>query len=697
MKHVVTKWLAILLLLPLFIPSAFASETVSSVTLNQVQQRNDELTMYLNMSDASGYPCTGDYRSDQFSVSMDGKTISVDSIQTFDAQTQGIHYVFSVDVSTSLTQDMIDNMKSATLDFTNALTPLDSVSIITFGEDVKVLLSHCSDKAEISACIDSILPCENMTALYKGVIDAVDLAASTSDRSVVVVITDGKNDPTAAMQGYTEESIFNQVQRAQVPLYCFGLNDANGVDLASLLELAEVSGGGQFGIVSGQISERLSFVCDKIRSALVLKATLVNEEEKSGFDETSTFQVGFQPDYGSFIISNELQQAINWNGVPGPFVLPKLSLELDEEAMDRDENGSVTLTGAIDVEEGTVEPEELSLTVNGDTWQFDSIMRNGTGFTFSARGTPTPEADVLEVRAEIISQTVASRIQRVSVGNARTSMTPRPEVTPPVTAVPTQSPAVKEPEVTAEATVPTEKAKSPVVYTLGAGAVLICAAVAVVIGMSKKKKREAQPLPENYTAFTSQRFAEMEGYETVFGPDTDATLYGEETDERLDPDVFEIGDITGRASFSGTDGCAADPTVYLDVDGNETIQLDDDVTKGLVEDLDGETPVPPSLDLDIEEERLGAKRFHGLVLREGEEKVIGRSADADITIDDMAVSSRHLLIGFDGQMLYGLDLGSTNGTKVNDESVEKGIRLYFSSGDEIRIGKSTLHLHFEKW
>lgn len=52
------------------------------------------------------------------------------------------------------------------------------------------------------------------------------------------MITDGKNDPTEEMQAYTKEGIFDEVVAAQVPLYCVGLNDNNGVDKESLAEFA---------------------------------------------------------------------------------------------------------------------------------------------------------------------------------------------------------------------------------------------------------------------------------------------------------------------------------------------------------------------------------------------------------------------------------------------------------------------------
>lgn len=66
------------------------------------------------------------------------------------------------------------------------------------------------------------------------------------------------------------------------------------------------------------------------------------------------------------------------------------------------------------------------------------------------------------------------------------------------------------------------------------------------------------------------------------------------------------------------------------------------------------------------------------------ETSIGRSGDNDILLDDVTVSRKHANIRRAGDRFELIDLGSLNGTYVNNNSIA---RATLSSGDEIQFGK----------
>lgn len=73
-------------------------------------------------------------------------------------------------------------------------------------------------------------------------------------------------------------------------------------------------------------------------------------------------------------------------------------------------------------------------------------------------------------------------------------------------------------------------------------------------------------------------------------------------------------------------------------------------------------------------------------LTQGDMK-IGRRPSNDITIDNMAVSGEHSNIFTIGDDSFIQDLGSTNGTYVNNKKITKH---HLKHGDSITIGKHTL-------
>jgi two-component system cell cycle response regulator len=66
---------------------------------------------------------------------------------------------------------------------------------------------------------------------------------------------------------------------------------------------------------------------------------------------------------------------------------------------------------------------------------------------------------------------------------------------------------------------------------------------------------------------------------------------------------------------------------------------------------------------------------------------VGRLSDADVSLDVDSVSRSHAQISFDGKGWYVEDLGSTNGSFVNDERVSRKV---LRDGDLLRFGVAIL-------
>ncbi len=74
----------------------------------------------------------------------------------------------------------------------------------------------------------------------------------------------------------------------------------------------------------------------------------------------------------------------------------------------------------------------------------------------------------------------------------------------------------------------------------------------------------------------------------------------------------------------------------------------------------------------------------------GARAIVGRDDDCDLSLDDAAVSRRHLAIWYEGQRGYVEDLGSRNGTAVGGQRVSSGEPASLEPEVAVRLGSSEL-------
>ena len=77
-------------------------------------------------------------------------------------------------------------------------------------------------------------------------------------------------------------------------------------------------------------------------------------------------------------------------------------------------------------------------------------------------------------------------------------------------------------------------------------------------------------------------------------------------------------------------------------------------------------------------------------LLDADRTVAGRSPKADIFLDDVTVSRKHVEFIREGDGFLVRDVGSLNGTYVNRVRIERAV---LRSGDEVQIGKFRMTFH----
>ncbi|MCK4839602.1 MAG: FHA domain-containing protein [Desulfobulbaceae bacterium] len=85
---------------------------------------------------------------------------------------------------------------------------------------------------------------------------------------------------------------------------------------------------------------------------------------------------------------------------------------------------------------------------------------------------------------------------------------------------------------------------------------------------------------------------------------------------------------------------------------------------------------------------LKEKPVHRFIVHEGKPITIGRTTEADVTLDNPSISREHAVVEHEKGRDYLTDKGSTNGTTVNGKKITK--RTHLTANDEIMVGKFTM-------
>jgi hypothetical protein len=156
---------------------------------------------------------------------------------------------------------------------------------------------------------------------------------------------------------------------------------------------------------------------------------------------------------------------------------------------------------------------------------------------------------------------------------------------------------------------------------------------------------------------------------------------------------------------------------FADVDGEKTT-VDPEPPSAMAEkmralvDEDCDTANSGMSEVTLEESRRGLKRNNPasqsnpaaagtLVIIAGNDRgktfdltgrrvSLGRGIDNDIILTDLAVSRQHLALDFDGKSYYARDLGSGNGTLIND--FEQREKCLVNDGDRMEIGNTIVRI-----
>lgn len=225
----------LLLLLTLCPCAPRADAALTALTIEQVRAKQPQIYVYC-------YDNTGVLDSNfEAGCYLDGTQLSWAGIQ--ESTRYGTAYTILLDISGSIRQSYMDEVLQQIRTLASRLKPKDSITIITFGNDVETLISNCTDVNKIETALAEIQCTDQQTHLYEAVNDAILCAAAADGQSrrIMLVVSDGIQESDQG--GVTPTEIESQLKSAGIPVFALCVDYADDEAKEQFGVFARATGG----------------------------------------------------------------------------------------------------------------------------------------------------------------------------------------------------------------------------------------------------------------------------------------------------------------------------------------------------------------------------------------------------------------------------------------------------------------------
>ncbi|NCC66643.1 MAG: VWA domain-containing protein [Clostridia bacterium] len=192
-----------------------------ALTLEQVQASPPQFDVYIygDGADLSGVTADG------VAATLGGATLDCTQVSRSE---QGIFYIFMLDISGSIPENYFEAAKSAVLATSDKLREQDRLAVITFGNEVNVILTGDETSSDVQSALSGLSANDSKTMFYTAMDVLIETATKTSDmRRVAVVMSDGIDDSDAGM---TQAELEDELINSGISVYALCIDTSSQTD-----------------------------------------------------------------------------------------------------------------------------------------------------------------------------------------------------------------------------------------------------------------------------------------------------------------------------------------------------------------------------------------------------------------------------------------------------------------------------------
>lgn len=190
-----------------------------------------------------------DADTNDFEVSLGGHQVPVTNISTVGKEQKTITYYCLVDVSGSMRENQMEQIREMLKYLGSALKNGDNMVIATLGNQTTDS-GFLTEQAQIAEVVEQLVIGREDTNLYAGIVTSLDRlaeAAEANQEKCLLIFSDGKDDQKI---GITQKEALDKVKQTNIPVYTTAFvrdtEDSEQLEMAKLLgSFARSSAGGK--------------------------------------------------------------------------------------------------------------------------------------------------------------------------------------------------------------------------------------------------------------------------------------------------------------------------------------------------------------------------------------------------------------------------------------------------------------------
>lgn len=214
-------------------------------------------------------------------------TLEIDEIQSFSGLNEPTTYLCLIDISGSMTDSGIEQIKEVLTEFAETKGEQDNICITTMGNDV-TSSGFLTDQEKLSEAIGGIerVSTED-TNLYYGITEALNVLKTDNQvhkKRCLLIFSDGEDDQK---KGITEKEAEDAVKDTHIPVFTIAMEGSNLKDAEESAKIlgsfARISAGGESYTPLLDDEYDYADICERIntrlRTSLIVSANLENIKE----------------------------------------------------------------------------------------------------------------------------------------------------------------------------------------------------------------------------------------------------------------------------------------------------------------------------------------------------------------------------------------------------------------------------------